>query len=155
MVFEDPRCLKCHRCCEGTEMILLPSDIARIEALGIPLHAFAVRDEHGFYRLKNEGGKCVFIDENGRCRIYERRPLGCRLYPLVFDELEGPTIDWECPLAREFLSKCLDIELGLSMLRVFLKELESFYGYRVDWRVFERGRAKLLSMCFEQDLVNY
>jgi len=65
----------------------------------------------------------------------------------VFDEAMGPVIDPLCPLAREFSSRCLDIELGLRMLREFLEGLERFYRYRVDWRLFSEGARKLLSAC--------
>ncbi len=147
MVFEDPRCLRCYRCCVATEMILLPSDIERIERLGIARESFCYVDESGFYRLRNARGRCVFLREDGRCAIYSHRPLGCVLYPLVFDELEGPRIDDECPLAREFERRCVELELGIELLRRFLRELEEFYGYRVDWRVFEEGARNLLSRC--------
>jgi len=65
LVFEDPRCLKCRRCCIGTEMILLPSDIARIEEMGFDRSYFATLGSDGMYRLRNVGGRCVFLRGNG------------------------------------------------------------------------------------------
>lgn len=53
--------------------------------------------------LKNLDGHCVFLDKNGKCDIYEIRPKGCRLYPLV---MSMPSRRWlldpHCPHSEEF-----------------------------------------------------
>ncbi len=95
--------LGCSRCCLGTQMELSKSDIERITRLGYKLEDFAVRGADGRYRLKNVNGRCVFLGEDGRCKIYEHRPLGCRLYPVVCVEGEGLGVDSECPLSRMVL----------------------------------------------------
>ena len=42
------------------------------------------------------------IEEKG-CKIYNSRPAGCRLYPLLFDEISGKAvIDDFCPHGCEF-----------------------------------------------------
>ncbi|MGQ9478661.1 MAG: YkgJ family cysteine cluster protein [Thermoproteota archaeon] len=48
------------------------------------------------------GGKCVF--NNGeKCLIYEYKPEGCRIYPVVYDEDEDRIIlDEDCPYRAEF-----------------------------------------------------
>ena len=143
MPFEDPRCVSCYRCCVETEMILLREDIERICRLGYPVTYFAIWSG-GFYRLRNSGGRCVFLRDDGRCAIYRFRPLGCRVYPLIFDEERGPIIDPLCPLAREFEARCRDVVEALRGLRYLLSRLEIEYGYRVDWRLFEEGSRALL-----------
>jgi len=80
-------------------MELLAYDIERIESLGYKLEDFAVFDGE-FWRLKNVGGYCFFYDvERRRCRIYEHRPIGCRLYPLIFNG-EEVSVDRTCPMWR-------------------------------------------------------
>jgi Fe-S-cluster containining protein len=104
LVFDDPEffeikmnCTKCGKCCLGTEMELLPEDIERIVALGYKLRDFAIFDGE-IWRLRNVDGHCVFLNPSTmECTIYENRPIGCRLYPLVYDDIEGPYIDKECP----------------------------------------------------------
>ena len=90
-------CMACGQCCIGTEMELLPEDIDRLEALGYRLEDFAVRGRDGVWRLRNINGHCVFYDEESKkCKIYEYRPIGCRLYPLIYDG-SRVTVDKQCP----------------------------------------------------------
>ncbi|WP_054854224.1 YkgJ family cysteine cluster protein [Vulcanisaeta distributa] len=103
-VFDDPEffevkmnCTKCGKCCLSTQMELLPEDIERIIRLGYGLSDFAVFDGE-MWRLRNVDGHCVFLNpQTMECTIYENRPIGCRIYPLVYDDAEGPYIDKECP----------------------------------------------------------
>ena len=61
---------------------------------------FFVRKVRGYKVLKNMNGHCVFYEPSmKRCKIYRARPLGCRLYPIVYDEEKGVTVDPYCPLA--------------------------------------------------------
>ena len=96
-------CIACNLCCWDTEMLLLPEDVERLEALGYRREEFAEPDDRGLLRLRNTPrGHCVFLDPStGRCRVYEHRPLGCSFYPIVLDprSLE-PHLDPECPLAH-------------------------------------------------------
>ncbi len=91
----------CVKCCIETEMPLVKSDIERIRKLGYKLEEFATKNT-GTWKLKNKHGKCVFLKTNG-CAIYPYRPLGCRLYPLVYDETERrPVLDNLCPYRHQF-----------------------------------------------------
>ena len=92
----------CAQCCYGTEMVLTLEDIERITAAGYRLEEFA-EYRGGFVRLRNVDGHCVFLDPaTGRCRIYPVRPLGCRLYPLVYDPVRDEVlVDDLCPRADE------------------------------------------------------
>jgi Fe-S-cluster containining protein len=64
-------------------MPLNDSDIRRIRGLGFK-NFFKV-NKNGIRQLRNYNGKCIF--HNGTiCKIYNSRPIGCRLYPAVFKE---------------------------------------------------------------------
>ncbi len=87
-------------------MPLFPEDIRRITAAGYRLEEFAVFDrEAKIWRLRNVNGHCYFLDpDTGRCKIYDIRPMGCRLYPVVINPETGTcAIDTEvCPYRHEF-----------------------------------------------------
>ncbi len=86
----------CFKCCLDTMMILSNSDIKKIENLGFKKDFFVIKKE-GWLMLKNQKGRCVFHD-GLRCTIYKNRPVGCQLYPLIFDKDENcATLDKDCP----------------------------------------------------------
>jgi len=92
-------CLRCGVCCEKTEMMLSNADVKHLEGTGYKRQKFARQDRHGFVRLRNRRGFCVFYDvERGGCKIYELRPLGCRVYPVIYSEHEGIVVDDLCPM---------------------------------------------------------
>ena len=95
------RAIRCTACCQQTNMLLTPADIARIEALGYPTSFFLQRRPLGL-QLKNSQGHCVFL-KAGQCSIYEQRPQGCTLYPAVYSKTTGEAIlDDTCPRHRDF-----------------------------------------------------
>ena len=90
------RCLRCGVCCRETEMPLSTEDIERIERKGFSKEFF-VQFRDGYAILRNLNNYCVFYDvENQRCAVYHSRPLGCRLYPVVYDEQKGIIVDEIC-----------------------------------------------------------
>jgi Fe-S-cluster containining protein len=92
------RCSHCGVCCEKTEMLVSNADIKRLERLGHDCQKFVRYDRHGFAKLRNRHGVCVFYDaEKCRCQIYRHRPLGCRIYPVIYSEDEGIVVDDLCP----------------------------------------------------------
>ena len=108
----------CHLCCLETEMILTESDVKRLESLGYDRKEFSeFRD--GFLRIKNIDGKCYFL-KDGKCSIYEHRPLGCRAYPVIYDLDKGECVlDEYCPAIhtideQEFKEKC---DLAIKVVR--------------------------------------
>ena len=93
------RCSNCGECCSETEMELSKDDIERLVALGHRRDAFSVTDQDGVIRLRNVDRQCYFYDRcETRCRVYDERPLGCYIYPVVFSEDYGIVIDDLCPL---------------------------------------------------------
>ena len=91
------RCSNCGICCTETEMLLSKKDIARLEKRGYKSCEFSRIDEQGYAELKNNEGYCVFYDLKNRCcRVYDDRPQGCRVYPVILDEDVGIVLDTIC-----------------------------------------------------------
>ena len=92
------RCVDgCFKCCISTEMVLSEDDIRRLETLGYKKEDFVVYIG-GFYRLKNIDGHCIFLDiSSGKCKVYKYRPIGCRIYPAIYNPRKGFTLDKICP----------------------------------------------------------
>jgi len=124
-VFIRAECLKCGLCCMETEMVLLPEDISVIVELGYQVQDFAVWSE-GYWRLKNVDGHCYFYDPaEGTCKIYRYRPLGCRIYPIIYVEGVGPAVDDVCPLSDTITSE--EWRTGLKLLKKYLRLLKRHY----------------------------
>lgn len=91
-------------------MELSSDDIRRLEGAGYHRDQFSVLDNH-VIRLMNVGGWCYFYSLAERnCRVYKNRPLGCRLYPVVYSADAGAMVDELCPMGhtvskREFRTK--------------------------------------------------
>ncbi|WP_420917891.1 YkgJ family cysteine cluster protein [Pyrodictium abyssi] len=110
-------------CCYSTEMPLTREDIERIASLGYSPDYF-VEHVDGVPRLRNVEGHCVFLDPStNKCKIYPHRPMGCRLYPLVYVPGEGVDVDPECPKAYTIDRKSVR-ELAPLVLRL----VEMIYG---------------------------
>ena len=83
-------CTQCGRCCttRGDYAYVYLNraetrDLAR--HLGVPLARFKRErtfvDEDGWRQLRFSDGRCTFLDEAGRCGVYEARPIQCRTFP--------------------------------------------------------------------------
>jgi hypothetical protein len=79
-------------------MPLTVEDLERIKALGFDENDFSIF-VGGVRRLRNVHGRCYFLEEN-RCTIYEHRPEGCRIYPLVLSSGKV-VVDDLCPMKDE------------------------------------------------------
>jgi Fe-S-cluster containining protein len=78
-------------------MLLSNEDIERLERKGYAREFFAKCDAKGYITLRNYRGCCVFYDvEKRRCKVHADRPLGCRLYPVIYDEARGIVVDNIC-----------------------------------------------------------
>ena len=90
-------CQSCVQCCKDQPGPLIPGDFERIaEALGDPVNAWRyfwaspgalVQDtETGRQRWirtitpRREHGRCVFLDDQDRCRIHAVAPFGCAYF---------------------------------------------------------------------------
>lgn len=95
------RAHSCDRCCWRTRMTLTAADVERLRAAG--RRRFSRRNRDGIPQLVNRAGHCVFL-VGGRCSVYEIRPEGCRLYPLILN-LGTNRVERDdfCPWADEFV----------------------------------------------------
>jgi len=100
------RCLRCGVCCKETEMLLSEKDIERLERKGYRRDFFVRFDPEGYPILRNHNGYCVFYDAEKRgCKVRGNRPLGCKIYPVIYDEKKGISIDYICPNYRLITEK--------------------------------------------------
>jgi Fe-S-cluster containining protein len=106
---------KCVKCCLETRMPLSRFDIDRILELGHRREDFAVKAGKE-WRLRNRFGRCVFLSED-ECTIYSHRPVGCRLYPLVYDGDAGRAVMHRlCPYRHEFEVRKDDVTILMKQL---------------------------------------
>jgi len=118
------KCNKCGKCCEVTEMPLSPGDIERLKALGYRREEFTVKDREGLRKLRNINGRCYFYEPvKRRCQVYHHRPLGCWLYPVIYDDDKGITIDNYCLMAHTVTQR----ELARKG-RVLMRHIDKIYG---------------------------
>jgi len=95
------RCSHCGVCCEETEMQLSEKDLQLLKKAARKKERFVRYDKHGYALLQNRRGHCVFYDvERRRCKAYKSRPLGCRLYPVVYSQENVAVVDELCPMGR-------------------------------------------------------
>ena len=112
------RCLRCGVCCSKTEMLLANADVERLVRKGYGAEFFARFGRDGYVTLRNRRGRCVFYDVAKRCcRVYADRPLGCRIYPVMYDEEKGIVVDGICP-ARGTVTEQQRAKLGEKVLRL-------------------------------------
>jgi Fe-S-cluster containining protein len=79
-------------------MLLSEEDIRLLEKAGYNQEKFAHFTKQGYAQLRNQQGYCIFYDpEKHRCKVYKHRPLGCRIYPVIYSEEEGVIVDDLCP----------------------------------------------------------
>jgi hypothetical protein len=80
-------------------MELSNEDIKGLEEAGYCREEFVMYD--GVTGLRNVDGWCYFYnlaEEN--CQVYEKRPLGCYIYPVVYSADKGVTVDELCPMGH-------------------------------------------------------
>jgi Fe-S-cluster containining protein len=83
-------------CCWQTEMELLPDDITRLVKMGFKPKDFSYKDGNTV-KLRNVKGHCFFLEPTtSKCRIYRKRPLGCRIYPVILLD-DKAVVDRFCP----------------------------------------------------------
>lgn len=121
------RCSHCGVCCEKTEMLLSKSDIRLLESAGYESGEFVRVNGQGFAQLRNRREHCVFYQtDKGRCGVYRYRPLGCRIYPVIYSMTEGVVADNLCPLA-ETISRA-EIDSKAERLIRLLRRIDSEAG---------------------------
>jgi len=103
-------------------MELSSNDIRRLEEAGYRRDQFSVLDNRGV-RLVNVAGWCFFYSPaEGNCRVYKNRPLGCRLYPVVYLADEGAVVDELCPMGHSVSEQ--ELKRKGKILVKLLKEID-------------------------------
>jgi len=96
-VLQNWDCNGCTNCCREYRVPVSDEERQRIMAQGwdkdpdlgdFPLFLPVGPWWHRRYRLSEIGDHCIFLNEQGRCRIHEKfgaeaKPLACRLFPFV------------------------------------------------------------------------
>jgi len=105
-------------------MLLSAKDIERLEKKGYDRDFFVRFDPEGYATLRNYRGYCVFYDaEKRRCKVRAHRPLGCRIYPVIYDEDKGIIVDPICP-SHQLVSEKQKVKRGKKVLRL-LKTIDA------------------------------
>ncbi len=101
-------CASCTRCCRDLVVHLFDADRRKIDEQGWQGElgmAPYVRLGRGFALNKRADGACIFLDDDGKCRIHRRfgfnaKPLACRLYPFTltrYAERWQSGVRFDCP----------------------------------------------------------
>lgn len=115
---QQAECKTCRKCEENVGLVyLLATEPADLERQGKQI----VRTGLGAnYVPRRADGWCSCFDpERNLCRIYDSRPLCCRLYPLDLIAIDG--VPWwvlhsECPIAQRFQAeRRLDVLVALTV----------------------------------------
>ncbi|HLJ56873.1 MAG TPA: YkgJ family cysteine cluster protein, partial [Chthonomonadaceae bacterium] len=91
-------CAQCGRCCHRTTVPVTRAEVEALRAAGVGKwvdgEAFEPIPGHGgLLRIRkrpgDDGGACVFLTPESRCRIHEEmgersKPLACRVFPFSF-----------------------------------------------------------------------
>jgi Fe-S-cluster containining protein len=59
-------------------------------------------DETDVYLYSSQDDPCMFLNSENKCSIYEKRPLICRMYPIMWEGEDNLNYfaDFACPLAH-------------------------------------------------------
>ena len=76
-------------------------------------------------QLINIDGRCIFLTRGGECTVYDIRPEGCRLYPMIMLlPSREPIMDEECPHGDDFIMEPEDVvDLNRLVDRLLEEEL--------------------------------
>jgi Fe-S-cluster containining protein len=92
-----------------------------VELVVKKLKCYFQKKIEGYITLRNQSGYCVFFDvKNRKCKIYKDRPIGCRLFPIIFDEAKGVIVDKVCPAYGSWTENDKKI-MGKKVIRLLKK----------------------------------
>ena len=136
-------CAGCSSCCENSAvMIILDPEDVRMMTEGLN-YSFAAMVNLGMIQLQvidgvvlpglgmDENGVCVFLNENGRCKIHKYRPGICRMFPLARIYHEDGSFsyfvqDGECPNNTAEPVKISDW-LGIADIESYEKAVRAYH----------------------------
>lgn len=118
-IFAEYDCCKCNNCCKLYDIRIDTVDITGIsEFLLLPendfIDKYLVEDnDEGCFIIKDK--PCNFLDEDGKCRIYEFRPSVCRDFPYtdkpyrLYNMVGILNFSEECPVIFEIIERLKQI----------------------------------------------
>jgi Fe-S-cluster containining protein len=140
------KCSRCGLCCENTistlagmkfgmfllphEKLMFPSNVVYPLA-GVGLKGKARPRPEYVFAYQNVSRPCIYYDVDlHTCRIYDNRPLVCRVFPLEAS-VHGAILHRECPEVGKMLGegeKVLASEIGgLEQEKVALRQMQAYY----------------------------
>jgi lysine-N-methylase len=174
-------CQGCTNCCREYRVYITDAERERIAAqdwhdqddlVDIPPIVAEGSSGSPRYRLNQRAdGSCVFLSNNGRCRIHERygadaKPLACRLYPFVLvpaDNHWQVGVRFACPSVARDQGRPLDEQVSdIAPLAAELELREDVTnrvipppalqpGQNVDWPDLMRFVDALLALMRDRD----
>ncbi len=115
------QCTGCGDCCRGPGgyvWVTIEEAKSIAKALGMDFDAFAAnllrKTTTGLALVDGPHGDCPLLGEDGRCRVYQARPVQCRTWPW-WDENLGGSDAWEAAARR-----CPGINRGPVHSRLFI-----------------------------------
>ena len=144
-------CEGCSKCCHnmGESIVLDPYDIYQFAKAGITMEelmsrAVELNVADGVIlpnlKMQEDGGKCYFLDENGRCSVHSNRPGICRLFPLgrIYDDNDFKYFNqiYECPKKNKTKVR-IDKWLGID-------NINKYHEYIVIWHYFLKDIQHIL-----------
>jgi len=120
------RCIRCTACCQDTAahercVRMLPQEVSRIcLETGLESKEFSVLFTHSppyTHEIRKSHGQCFFLNE-GRCMIYEIRPITCIFYPFFLNRIDNTLFRFE--LTPE---KCKGLGLGMNLPERYFQRL--------------------------------
>jgi Fe-S-cluster containining protein len=116
------------KCCRSTPPALTSEDIVKINEYisndeWIRIIGDSTKESYAVEK-RNKTNDCFFLTEKNRCKIYDIKPLDCKLFPIFIKIKENNTdsykvkwLVWHCPLTEEIgveklLKEAKEIILG-------------------------------------------
>jgi Fe-S-cluster containining protein len=124
-------CSECTvNCCKRLYAVLLPEEEEDFKEA-----SFEVKTDKGVVKcIGSYGGKpCPFLNDQGYCTIYEKRPFDCRLWPVVI-YIDFKTrdkvvyLDLDCPAVKN----------GKISIDLINKIIDSIKDYELDEKWLEK-----------------
>lgn len=119
-------CTGCSECCKsrGAYSHVYASDrefAAMASSLDLPLAEFEAKftkvDRDGRREMRFRQGACIFLAQDGKCRVYQARPTQCRTFPFWRENLEKSV--WE----GEIAAGCEGVGRGKRFTRAEIDEI--------------------------------
>jgi len=117
------QCSNCGICCQETMMELSSDDIERLEKAGFLLEEFVIVNEEGACLRNVDGHCCFYSSSDKKCKIYEKRPLGCYIYPVIYGPKKGAIVDKLCP--RGYMITEQELREKEKILTELLKKIDN------------------------------